>query len=81
MKKDNVIEIPIHIINQIIKVYTVSENLNKDLGREPTDDEIAKNLDWPLKRVLGVKRIAAEVMNKLNKTGSVLEFFNKFHTS
>ena len=78
-KKDNTIEIPVHIINEIIKVYTASENLNKNLGREPTDDEIAKNLSWPIKRVLGVKGVAAQIMNATKYTGSVLDLLSKSH--
>ena len=52
------IRVPVHMIEQINKVVRESRQLMQKLGREPTDDEIAQQLGWPLSRVKQVKNVA-----------------------
>ena len=52
------IRVPVHMIEQINKVVRESRQLLQKLGREPTDDEIAQQLGWPLSRVKQVKNVA-----------------------
>ena len=54
------IRVPVHMIEQINKVVRESRQLMQKLGREPTDDEIAQQLGWPLARVKQVKNVARE---------------------
>ena len=54
------IRVPVHMIDQINKVVRESRQLMQKLGREPTDDEIAQQLGWPLSRVKQVKNVARE---------------------
>ncbi len=54
------IRVPVHMIEQINKVVRESRQLMQKLGREPTDDEIAQQLGWPLNRVKQVKNVARE---------------------
>ncbi|MBP5568192.1 MAG: RNA polymerase sigma factor RpoD [Treponema sp.] len=54
------IRVPVHMIEQINKVVRESRQLMQKLGREPTDDEIAQQLSWPLSRVKQVKNVARE---------------------
>ena len=54
------IRVPVHMIEQINKVVRESRQLMQKLGREPTDDEIAQQLGWPLSRVKQVKNVARE---------------------
>ena len=54
------IRVPVHMIEQINKVVRESRQLMQKLGREPTDDEIAQQLGWPLSRVMQVKSVARE---------------------
>ncbi len=54
------IRVPVHMIEQINKVVRVSRTLMQSLGREPTDREIADNLDWPESKVKTVKSVARE---------------------
>ena len=54
------IRVPVHMIEQINKVVRESRQLLQKLGREPTDDEIAQQLGWPLSRVKQVKNVARE---------------------
>ena len=54
------IRVPLHMIEQINKVVRESRQLMQKLGREPTDEEIAAQLSWPLSRVKQVKNVARE---------------------
>ncbi len=54
------IRVPVHMIEQINKVVRESRQLMQKLGREPSDDEIAQQLGWPLSRVKQVKNVARE---------------------
>ncbi len=54
------IRVPVHMIEQINKVVRESRQLVQKLGREPTDEEIAEQLSWPVTRVKQVKNVARE---------------------
>ena len=54
------IRVPVHMIEQINKVVREQRQLLQKLGREPTDDEIAQQLGWPVARVKQVKNVARE---------------------
>ncbi|MCR5436256.1 MAG: RNA polymerase sigma factor RpoD [Treponema sp.] len=54
------IRVPVHMIEQINKVVRESRQLMQKLGREPSDEEIAQQLGWPLNRVKQVKNVARE---------------------
>ncbi len=54
------IRVPVHMIEQINKVVRESRQLMQKLGREPTDEEIAEQLGWPVARVKSVKNVARE---------------------
>ena len=54
------IRVPVHMIEQINKVVRESRQLMQRLGREPSDDEIANQLGWPVARVKQVKNVARE---------------------
>lgn len=54
------IRVPVHMIEQINKVVRESRQLMQKLGREPTDEEVAQQLGWPVARVKSVKNVARE---------------------
>lgn len=54
------IRVPVHMIEQINKVVRESRQLMQKLGRDPTDEEIAQQLGWPVSRVKQVKSVARE---------------------
>ena len=54
------IRVPVHMIEQINKVLRETRILMQKLGREPTDEEIAIDLDWPVNKVKAVKNVARE---------------------
>lgn len=54
------IRVPVHMIEQINKVHRETRKLMQSLGREPTSEEIAKELNWSISRVKAVKNVARE---------------------
>ena len=54
------IRVPVPMIEQINKVVRESRQLMQKYGREPTDEEIAQQLGWPVARVKQVKNVARE---------------------
>ena len=54
------IRIPVHMIETINKLIRTSRYLVQELGREPTPDEIANKMEFPLEKVTKVLKIAKE---------------------
>ena len=54
------IRIPVHMIETINKLIRTSRILIKEMGREPTPEEIAARMDIPLEKVRKVFKIAVE---------------------
>ncbi|SDO01118.1 RNA polymerase, sigma 70 subunit, RpoD [Desulfonauticus submarinus] len=54
------IRIPVHMIETINKLVRTSRYLVQELGREPTPEEIAERMDYPVDKVKKVLRIAKE---------------------
>ena len=54
------IRIPVHMVETINKLIRVSRQLLQELGREPTPEEIAAELDMPLERVREILKISQE---------------------
>lgn len=54
------IRIPVHMIETINKLIRTSRYLVQELGREPTPEEIAEKMEYPLEKVRKVLKIAKE---------------------
>ena len=54
------IRIPVHMIETINKLIRTSRYLVQELGREPTPEEIATKMEFPLEKVRKVLKIAKE---------------------
>ena len=54
------IRIPVHMVETINKLGRVSKKLLQELGREPTLEELAKELDMPQERVAEIQKIALD---------------------
>lgn len=54
------IRIPVHMVETINKLIRVSRQLLQELGREPTPEEIAKEMDMPVERVREILKISQE---------------------
>ncbi len=54
------IRIPVHMIETINKLIRTSRHMVQEVGREPTPEEIAKKIEFPLDKVRKVLKIAKE---------------------
>lgn len=54
------IRIPVHMVETINKLVRVSRQLVQELGREPTPEELSKELNMPLKKVREISKISQE---------------------
>src|SRR3990167_3234753 len=54
------IRIPVHMIETINKLNSISRQMLQEMGREPTPEEIAEKMEMPLEKVRKVLRIAKE---------------------
>mgnify|MGYP003377794191 CR=1 FL=1 len=54
------IRIPVHMVETINKLIRVSRQLLQELGREPSPEEIAEELDMPVDRVREILKISQE---------------------
>ena len=54
------IRIPVHMVETINKLIRTSRNLLQQLGREPTPEEIAKEMEIPVEKVVEIQKIAQD---------------------
>ena len=54
------IRIPVHMVETINKLIRVSRHLLQQLGREPTPEEIAEEMEIPVERVVEIQKIAQD---------------------
>ena len=52
------IRLPVHMVDRIATMRRVSNQLAKELEREPTNEEIAQAMDLPLSKVVHMKSVA-----------------------
>ncbi|NUQ01426.1 MAG: RNA polymerase sigma factor RpoD [Armatimonadetes bacterium] len=57
------IRIPVHMVETINKLLKTKRELVQALGREPTVEELASELDMPPERVADIQRIAPEPLS------------------
>jgi RNA polymerase primary sigma factor len=58
-----IIRIPVHMVETINRLVKTSRQLLQQLGREPTLEEVAADMDMPLERVSEIRRIAPEPLS------------------
>lgn len=54
------IRVPVHMVEIINKLSRVQRQMLQDLGREPTPDELARELDMPVEKVKEVQKYGRE---------------------
>lgn len=54
------IRVPVHMVEVINKLARVQRQMLQDLGREPTPDELARELDMPVEKVQEVQKYGRE---------------------
>lgn len=61
--KARTIRIPVHMLDIINNLIGVTRNLHMTLGREPTDDEVAKEMSMPVDKIKEIKKLVREPMS------------------
>ena len=54
------IRIPVHMVETINKLIRTSRHLLQQMGREPTPEEIAKEMEIPVEKVMEIQKIAQD---------------------
>ena len=62
------IRIPVHMVETINKLIRVSRQLLQELGREPSPEEIAEEMDIPVERVREILKISQEPVSAILET-------------
>ena len=57
------IRIPVHMVETINKLIRTSRHLLQQLGREPTQEEIAKEMEIPVEKVAEIQKIAQDPLS------------------
>ena len=57
------IRVPVHIVEVINKATRCNRKLVQELGREPTVEEIAKELNLPVEKIIEANRTAADTLS------------------
>ncbi len=68
------IRIPVHMVETINKVVRVQRQLLQELGREPTVEEIASRVEFPVERVREIQRINQDTVSLEQPMGDEEDF-------
>ena len=63
------IRLPVHIAEALYRILRASRRLHNEIGREPTQNEIAEKLQMPLEKVRHVLKIAKEPLSLATPIG------------
>ena len=64
------IRVPVHMIEQVNKVIREARLFVQEFGRDPTNEEIAERLGWPVQKVKAVKNVGREPISLEIPVGS-----------
>lgn len=64
------IRVPVHMIEQVNKVIREARLFVQEFGRDPSNEEIAERLGWPVQKVKAVKNVAREPISLEIPVGS-----------
>ena len=79
--QSRVIRVPVHMVESINKIQRAERYLYQETGKEPTHDDIAKNVNLPVKKVRDYLKVSQEPVSletplgadKDNKLGDFVE--------
>jgi len=54
------IRVPVHMVETINKLARIQRQLLQELGREPTDEELAKKMNMPVDKIREIQKIGQE---------------------
>jgi RNA polymerase primary sigma factor len=68
------IRIPVHMVETINKVVWAQRQLLQELGREPTAEEVAQRVEFPVERVREIQRINQDTISLEQPVGEEDDF-------
>jgi RNA polymerase primary sigma factor len=68
------IRIPVHMVETINKVVWAQRQLLQELGREPTAEEVAQQVEFPIERVREIQRINQDTVSLEQPVGEEDDF-------
>jgi len=68
------IRIPVHMVETINKVVWAQRQLLQELGREPTAEEVAQRVEFPIERVREIQRINQDTVSLEQPVGEEDDF-------
>jgi RNA polymerase primary sigma factor len=68
------IRIPVHMVETINKVMRIQRQLSQQLGREPTAEEIAIGIQFPVERVREIQRLNQDTISLEQPFGDTDDF-------
>lgn len=69
MERSRAIRVPSHLINMLSKMNKAAQTISQKYNREATEEEIAKELNIPLKKVKEIYKITKETVSLDNTFG------------
>jgi RNA polymerase primary sigma factor len=67
--KSRTIRVPVHMMDTINQMQTAESNLNKKLGRKPTDAELAEESGLTVEKILAARKVAPEPVSIFEPVG------------
>jgi RNA polymerase primary sigma factor len=61
--KGRTIRIPVHMVEKVNKFHRTHRRMTQALGREPVDEEIARELDVPVEEIVRLKEISQRAIS------------------
>jgi RNA polymerase primary sigma factor len=61
--KGRTIRIPVHMVEKVNKFHRTHRRMTQSLGREPTDEEIARELEMPVEEVMRLQEISQRAIS------------------
>ena len=68
------IRIPVHMVETINKVVWAQRQLLQELGREPTPEEVAQRVEFPIERVREIQRLSLDTVSLEQPVGEEDDF-------
>ena len=68
------IRIPVHMVETINKVVWAQRQLLQELGREPTPEEVAQRVEYPIERVREIQRLSLDTISLEQPVGEEDDF-------
>ena len=68
------IRIPVHMVETINKVVWAQRQLLQELGREPTLEEVAQRVEFPIERVREIQRLSLDTVSLEQPVGEEDDF-------